>query len=991
MAHSKSLNNEQLQAVTHGNGPLLIVAGAGTGKTTVITQRISWLIEHEHAKSDEIVALTFTDKAANEMQERVDMLLPYGYLDTWISTFHAFCEKILKNHAMEIGLSTNFKLLTEVEQWVLIRKNLDRFDLNYYRPRGNPTKFIHAIIKHFSRCKDELISPQNYLDYVERLRLDEDNAFLPQDFDTEETKAQEIQRLRELADAYHTYQQLLIENNAMDFGDLITYTMELFQKRPLILSTYQKKFKFILVDEFQDTNLAQYELIKLLTATNKNITVVADDDQCIFRFRGAAFSNIVKFLEDYPDTKKILLINNYRTRQNILDLAYTFISQNNPDRLEVKLENLGLNKKLISQHPDHGVIEHLHATDVDQEIELVIAKIIELYNQSEQPNWNDFAILVRANDTARLFVEKLDTKNIPNIFFASKGLYGKPIILDVLAYLRAIVDFHDSHAIYRLLNLPIFDVTQIDIMNLNHFASKKSLSLYEVLRQIPAGFNLTTESISHIEKLLELMNSSHQQIKFHSVREIFLAFMMNSGYLQWIQKQSEAKQKELLRYLNQFDRVMKQYLAATPRATVKEFMDDFEYLMEAGESGNLSPDLDDGPEMVKIMTIHSAKGLEFRYVFVVHLVDKKFPTIERHEAIAVPEPLLKDILPQGDSHLQEERRLFYVACTRAKECLFFTSAEDYGGIRSKKISRFLTECGFSLPETNESPPIRKLGISSLVIKKNTNETSLPVPDYFSFSQIKSYNTCPLQYKFAHVFKIPTAGNAQFSFGDTMHGTLQKFFDAARQKAQSEQLNLLSSPVNITHTVHIRELVSIEELNKYYDESWIDDWYPSQHARDERRDNGKRILKQFYDSLPDEMKLPVALEKQFRFRLNNYMIHGRFDRIDEPRDNEIEIIDYKTGGVKQLKDISKEDKAQLLIYQMAYEQMYARKPTRLTYYYLEDNKMVSFLGTEEELEKLQSDILNTIDSIRTRQFPAKPSFMCKFCPYKNICEYRQNNL
>jgi len=274
-----NLNKEQEKAVTHENGPLLIVAGAGTGKTTVITRRIAWLIDQGLAKSDEILALTFTDKAAGEMEERVDMLLPYGYVDLWISTFHGFCDRILKMHGLDIGLPNNYKLLNQTEQWMLVRQNLEKFNLDYYRPLGNPTKFIHALLGHFSRCKDEVIAPSEYLKYAEDLKINQDSMEstggqagkelriknkelsnskkdkLDSEFlilDSSETK-----RLEEVANAYHVYQQLLLDNDSMDFGDLINYTLKLFRERPGILKKYQDQFKYILVDEFQDTNWAQ--------------------------------------------------------------------------------------------------------------------------------------------------------------------------------------------------------------------------------------------------------------------------------------------------------------------------------------------------------------------------------------------------------------------------------------------------------------------------------------------------------------------------------------------------------------------------------------------------------------------------------------------------------------------------------------------------------------------------------------------------------------
>jgi len=319
----EKLNKEQNEAVMHGEGPLLIVAGAGTGKTTVITQRIVNLIENNLAKPEEILAVTFTDKAAEEMEERVDKLLPYGYVDLWVSTFHSFCERVLRDCALDIGLPSDFKILDGTSGWILVYKNFDDFELKYYKPLGNPTKFIRALLSHFSHCKDQAIYPENYLDYAEKLKTRDD---APEDGETE--------RIKEVANAYHAYQRLLLKEGYLDFGDLINYCLKLFQQRPLILKKYREKFKYILVDEFQDTNWAQYELIKILAEPKNNLTVCADDDQAIYRWRGASFSNIIQFKKDFPDAEQISLIQNYRSTQDILDLSYKFIKANDPDRLE---------------------------------------------------------------------------------------------------------------------------------------------------------------------------------------------------------------------------------------------------------------------------------------------------------------------------------------------------------------------------------------------------------------------------------------------------------------------------------------------------------------------------------------------------------------------------------------------------------------------------------------------------------------------------------
>jgi DNA helicase-2/ATP-dependent DNA helicase PcrA len=425
----ESVNEAQRAAINHGQGPLLIVAGAGTGKTTVVTERIANLIMNHQVPSDNILALTFTDKAAGEMQERVEKILPYGYVDLWVMTFHGFGQRLLQAHALDIGLSNDFRLLSQTDQWLLIREHLEEFELDYYRPLGNPTKFISALVKHFSRLKDEDISPAEYLKYAKGLTKGKAKK-------SEEDRA-EAERILEIAKAYDVYNQLLLDNNALDFGDLILYTLRLLRERPAILKKYQHQFQYILVDEFQDTNWAQFELIKRLAAPRNNLTVVGDDDQSVYKFRGASVSNILDFKKDFPEAETIVLTKNYRTRQSILDLSYQFIQKNNPDRLEAQASDLGgmaISKALQAQRDGQGHIEVIHVDTQEAEARGVAEKILELRQADPERTWESFCVLVRANDHASIFIEEFERRGMPYTFFAARGLFTKNLVVDTLSY-----------------------------------------------------------------------------------------------------------------------------------------------------------------------------------------------------------------------------------------------------------------------------------------------------------------------------------------------------------------------------------------------------------------------------------------------------------------------------------------------------------------------------------------------------------------------------
>lgn len=939
------LNIEQTQAVRHGEGPLLIVAGAGTGKTTVITRRIAYLIE-QGVKPEEILALAFGERAAAEMEERVDELLPLGVVNLQISTFHAFGEQILHEHGLALGLP-DFKVLDEVHQWLLIRNNLDQFDLHYYRPLGSPTKFIKALVKHFARAKDELVTAQEYLDYAEKLELGFDKAeaghLTPTLSDIGEGEG-EVTRIREVANAYHVYQRLLVESGALDFADLISYTLELFKKRPKILEHYRERFKYILVDEFQDTNFAQYELLKLLAAPKNNLTVVGDDDQSIFKFRGASISNILHFQKDYPKAKFISLTDNYRSRQNILDLAYRFIKQNDPDRLEVKLK---LSKRLKSQVSGEGKIEAITADNYILEAESVVRKIIELstpsqslpvpqvgppYQGGEVRGWNDFAILARSHELLEPFIAELEKQRIPYIYFANRGLYHKPLILDLLSYFKVLLDYHDSQALYRVLKLPVFELADSTLVELSHHAHRKTLSLYEAVQQ------------KGIAKVLGLIEKHAHLARTKSALEVYVQVFADLGLAQAIDLNSEAGWQNA-RYNDAFARRLQEFMAASRDKQLPAFMSEIGFEQDAGSEGELAFDPEAGPEAVKLLTVHGAKGLEFPYVFVVGLVDKRFPSIERREQIELPRELIKDILPTGDIHLEEERRLFYVAMTRAKDGLYLTRALDYGGKQTRRPSRFLIELGLAAAEK-----VKPTGQVALKIAR-TQKLQLPIPKVFSFSQISAFIACPLRYKYRYILKLPEPGNANMSFGQSLHKTLEKFLKHVKENEGRQDL-FGQTPARLA-------LPKLDLLEKYYAESWIDDWYPSRRIREEHYQLGLSALKLFYEEFRATRPRVKYLEKKFKLKLQDVWFDGKIDRADETPAGLV-IIDYKTGGARNISEV---DEDQLLSYQWAAED-YLREPVvSLQYWYLRDKlEKKEFLGKPGDLERLKEKFYRTTQEI-----------------------------
>lgn len=961
------LNDEQREAVTHGDGPLLIIAGAGTGKTTVITERIAWLIREKKAKAEEILALTFTDKAAGEMEERIDKLLPYGYVDLWVSTFHAFGERVLREYGVDIGLAPDFKLLSTADQWLLLRRNLARFDLGYYKPLGNPTKFLHALLEHFSRAKDENVLAADYVAFAEK-----ETSRAAESNDEEKIEAQ---RLLEVARAYVVYEQLLRESGHMDFGDLIVQTLRLFRERPNILAVFRKRFRFILVDEFQDTNFAQYELVKLLVGAQNNITAVGDDDQSIYKFRGAAVSNILEFKKDFPKSDEVVLTRNYRSRQNILDLAYAFIQQNNPHRLEVQLNvrdvgpkgkplEKAVVKKLRSAAAGQGIIAYELAPTDGAEATWVMERLLELKSADPQTTWNDFAILLRANRQAELFTQRLERAGIPFQFLAARGLYQRPEILDLIALLKLLDNYHESSAMFRVLSMPLFALDHRDVALLLRHARQRHSSLSLAAERVNELAEFSEAGRKKVAELLVLLRDHSALAKKKKVGEVLYHFFQVTSYFDRFDRDRD---HDIVMNIAKFYRRIREFEEANDDASLKAFMEETKLLVDIGEDP--SPVItEEGPEAVKIMTIHGAKGLEFSYVFLPQLVDKRFPSIERRETIPLPDRLIREIVFEGDMHLEEERRLFYVAATRAKKGLFLSSAEDYGGARKKKPSRFLFELGM-VKALVRPKKIQQLALElapTKTLKQRRSKASYELPARFSFTQLVAFRTCPKQYWYAHLLKIPVTGNPNFSFGKSIHATLKELFAGVQRGSVPTE----------------------EELRAMYERHWLGDWYESDEHEALRKEKGWEALRAFYQKNKKGFDHPpVALEKEFNLKIGPYTLRGFIDRIDSSAapEKDVTIIDYKTGSVPKTKKDEYLD--QLMLYAIAAKEVLGFEPRHLVYEYIEHDTRLAFDVHEETLAAVKERVLATIGEIEKSDFTATPGRHCQFCDFRDICEDR----
>ncbi len=955
----KTLNKQQVEAIKHGKGPLLIIAGAGTGKTTVVTERIKHLISSGQAKPAEILALTFTEKAAQEMEERVDKIVPFGFFQMWISTFHAFGDKVLRDEALHIGLDPYFNLMTQAETLMFLKKHLFELELNYFRPVTNPHKFLLGLLTHFSRLQDEAINPDEYLVYAKKqIDLNKKNV--------DEALQSDLEKTLELAKAFKKYDQLKIENGVMDFADLISKTLFLFKLRKNILANYQQRFKYILVDEFQDTNIAQNELVNLLAGKCANLTVVADDDQSIYKWRGAAVSNVLNFKKTYPQVKIVTLTKNYRSTQEILNRSYDLIQHNNPDRLEVK-ENIS--KKLVAANQGKGEkIKLFVANRVDDEAEMVSEEIKKLTSSGYK--LKDIAVLVRANNHADGFIATFLRSGIPFQFLGPGRLFRQEEVLDLIAYLRLLYNFEDSVAFFRVLSLPIFKLSARDIVALRNFAKKQNISLFEAAEQVEALL-VSEDSKTRIKNIITMVYRHLELASKQSAGQVLYFFLEDTGILPQLAEVNSKDQEDRVNNIAKFFDKLKTYEIENEEASVESVVDWLNLKLEMGESP-LASDIDWTEEnKVNILTVHSSKGLEFPVVFLINLVSQRFPSQRRGEQIPITDELVKETLPEGDPHLQEERRLFYVAMTRAKEKLYFTAAKFYGeGKRMKKLSPFITEAlGEKVAE--QTVEVKKNQLSMFDFKPDL--TTVPFArlspakvkvNYLSYSQLQTFNRCPLQYKYSYIIKIPVPHAFQASFGTSIHQSLKDFY----------QLILTG------------EKVGEKDLTDSLKKLWHKEGYASKAQEQRMFLKAEDMLRSFYQHGYSRHDKPLVLEQPFVVKLSaDLKIGGRFDRVDRVG-GKIEIIDYKTGKLKTQKEVDKDE--QMSVYALAASDVgtFAKKPEDiiLSFYFLESQEKVSTQRTARDIKNIRTSIKQTAQEIETSDFLPSPGLYCDFCPFKLLC-------
>lgn len=944
----KNFSKRQLEVITHVSGPLLVISGAGTGKTHVLTGRVLQLILQNNVPASQILALTFTEKAASEMKQRVMELLPLGHPEAEINTFHAFGEKILRESGHEIGMAPDYRLLGEADLWLFLKRHALEFPLHYYRTPTNPKKFLYVLQRYFSRLQDEDISPEQYQAYLEKRRK--------QAAGVEDPAAEEewLKKHQELARCYTLYQELLLREGVVDYGGLISQTLRLLRDHPSLLREFSERFQYIMVDEFQDMNFAQSQIVNLLAERHQNIMVVGDDDQSIYKWRGASLSNIQSFEKAFPKAKKIVLSENYRSSQPILDFAYQMIQRNNPNRLEA---SESIDKKLTAKSSRKEHLPEIHSFGtVGEEVDYILDTARALIRKGQNT-----AILVRTNALARYFTEKLKLSDIVFQHFSSDAIVQKESVRDCLALLRVLCDPWDDLAVFRLLSLPHWGIPMEELLALTRRAKQRHSSLYELLAE------------TEYDTLKILLSRLIEDSRTSKPSTILGIFLEESRYLEEARQSDDDKLHDIARFSELITRFEERH--AAPR--VQDLLEYIELLQESGgEARNDVTMLD--PDALKILSIHGAKGLEFDAVFLPGLVQGKFPTITRREPLEIPQDLIPEALPQGDHHLEEERRLFYVASTRAREKLFLTYSENYEGRKQWKPSIFIAEAQESgkavmkgRPKgTHQSQP--SLELEEREHKPLSASQPADMPIKLSYSQIDTFQMCPQKFRYRYRDQIATPASGAMNFGISIHNTLRAWYELL--KVQSE----------------LPEEEKILVLKHCFEKQWISGGYENRHIHDDQKEQAWSMLERYYEAEKNNLILPAYTEKAFTLKLSGTTLTGRIDRIDLLPDGTYEVIDYKTGEAKDFTVRELGNDVQLSLYALACRDALKLPVSKLSLYYLSELKKFSTTRTDKALDAFKNKLEESAIEIASSDFSPTPGFHCGFCDYQFICPAALSN-
>ena len=1018
------LNPEQRRAVEHGEGPLVVIAGAGTGKTLVIVERVRRLLEsHPELFAGEILALTYTHKAAGEMAARVRKALGERGKGLVATTFHTFCRDVLKQSRPSV------RMIDDVEHWILLRRNLGRLGLVHYRRRVEPGQFLNDFTKFFSRCQDELVSAEDYLRYMEK-------QVARAGKDVGADAREELEKQLEVARAYTESEGLLREKDLLTFGGSLMETVRLLERDEAALRALRMRYRFILVDEFQDTNVAQIRLLGLVAGDARNLFVVGDDDQAIYRFRGASFGSFRMFEREFlPRTSeayraretRVLLTRNYRSTKKILRLADTVIRNNG------ETNRMFPDKQLVTQNPEGDPIRIAGLASEEAEAEWIAAQMEQEHARGRP--WSAFAVLYRVHRHREALVPALERRGIPFVI-RRLSVFTNPIVRDLVAGLRWIDRPHDNVALARLLAIPQWDFTPEDLVRTAHRAGKNPRkSLWTALGAPPESKDAPevaedarreTDDREKGKRSQRLPESVPQLIGLHArlrefarreaVTAVFDELTMALGILPL----SDESDRRAFSAFRNF--IEKWHLANVPEADaaekledesasrtegrkrqgLREFLEYFRYFQQAGGSVTLDEEHRGDEAMraetppgdaVQLMTVHTAKGLEFEQVFVMRLNRGSFPLYNRRPFFEFPDALMKDELPSGDYHVLEERRLFYVALTRAKRRLTLTTLVRDSSKPSpflEDIEQEMAHLAKDVMRLNPAPPsglfasteaqgssaagatgdlfatLDRQGYQSSEITDwaATFQPPLGLPLELSAESIEGYRNCPQKFLFGNRWQVREQPSAALTFGSVIHSTVQHAVAEMKE----------------------RGLPTLERMLALFDEEWrkrkgagFEDGYQEETYREE----GRAQLRKLHARLSVAAPAMRDQEKAFTLPMNNdIVLNGRIDQVNALPGGSFEIIDYKTGRARDARELRRN--VQISLYALAARDALDLGVPPVTFHYLENDSLVTLQRDRKDLLEAEAIVQEVAGGVRAGAFPPKAGFLCRFCDYRLIC-------
>jgi DNA helicase-2/ATP-dependent DNA helicase PcrA len=1040
------LNGAQLAAVTHPGGPLMVVAGAGTGKTRTLVRRFLWLVE-QGTPADAILALTFSSPAAAEMRARLETLIDSAYEELSVSTFHGFAARLLRDEALEIGLDPSLEPVTPADRVALLIDRIDDLPLRHHPIRGNPGPLVAGFVSRIDRLKDEMVGAEDFRRYAEALAGE--NA----DAQGDALRARAAREL-EFAEVYTRHDRFLSESGALDFGDLILLAARLLHERPHVRERLAQSFRHVLVDEYQDTNFAQGALLRLLSQDQGNVTVVGDDDQAIYRFRGASAKNLLDFEREHRGARVVRLERSYRSGRRILAAAGAVV--------EPIDERIG--KRLTGKAG--GAVRFWRCRTQRAQAQAVAREAERLVTDGVPPG--EICVLVRSVKSEGAVVgSALEERAVPHRLAGAAAYFQRAEVRDALAWLRLLADPADSGAVVRALSRPPVELRAVDIARLTQLARRRKLDMVAGVTAACEGPQLSPEGRERAAAFLRLHRAA--QRAFEDMRpDAFVHRLVERIGLRRQQLfAAQAETVERLVNIAKLGDLAASFMRREPGATARDFARYLAAVAEAGmrEEEAAPPGV---PEAVQVMTMHSAKGLEFDHVIVLGLGAARIPGPRSRTSPPVPDELLKEDLPADDraAHEAEMRRLLHVAMTRARRGLVLAWAEQgegtgvaaapsrfyeearaavggeeelfeeelfgpgeglhstfrmmrdelldtvaqvggrLGEMRldtyldvSQGVARYLelvkiaalierAKAGQTVAEA--LPEVNELLLQSTTPEQRDAFATSALDDYLRDAESSGAQTRhPARAEPSLDSFIPRRGDGLMLSASDIETyrlcPLKYKFARVFRIPQEPSINQRFGIVvhQVLERFHSQGGGSLDTLMELFEASWRRSGFGHSNDDLQFRERAVAALRRYWELEQERASEPVAFERSFAFKLGPHLLRGRVDRVDRLPDGRHELIDYKTGKPKTALEL-RED-VQLSLYQMGARESWGLETSAQSYYYVLDGEKVPVKHSEEELDRVRGAVAEIAGGITRQEFEPTPSYeICSFCDYRIIC-------